>query len=48
MNQREWKPEDHGLRAERIGTMIMALAGGLMLAGTMFFALLMLALEAGH
>lgn len=44
MNQREWKPADHRLGAERIGTVITAVAGGLMLAGAIFFVFLMVVL----
>lgn len=42
MNQRAWKPADHRLGVERIGTVFTAVAGGLMLAGAMFFVLLLL------
>ncbi|WP_329380078.1 hypothetical protein OG625_14200 [Streptomyces sp. NBC_01351] len=41
MNQHEWKPADHGMTAERVGTVIMALVGGLMLAGVLFVVFLL-------
>ncbi|MEV7522261.1 hypothetical protein [Streptomyces sp. NPDC091371] len=41
MNQREWKPADHGRTAERVGTVIMVVAGGLLLAGALWMALML-------
>ncbi|WP_404957068.1 hypothetical protein [Streptomyces sp. 147326] len=42
MNQGEWKPADYRRGTERIGTVIVAVAGALMAAGAVFMALLFL------
>ncbi|MFB7467890.1 hypothetical protein ACFCZ1_31110 [Streptomyces sp. NPDC056224] len=44
MSQGEWKPTDHRLGVERVGTVIAAVAGGLMIAGAVFMAFLLLVL----
>ncbi|MEU9304686.1 hypothetical protein [Streptomyces sp. NPDC048269] len=42
MHQGEWKPADYRLGAERVGMVITAVAGGLMIAGAVFMAFLLL------
>ncbi|MFJ3722420.1 hypothetical protein ACIPYQ_07570 [Streptomyces sp. NPDC090045] len=42
MNQGEWKPADYRRGAERVGTVIVAVAGALMAAGAVLWALLFL------
>lgn len=42
MNQGEWKPADHRRRIERVGTVIVAVAGALMAAGAIFIAFFLL------
>ncbi|MGW3325235.1 hypothetical protein [Streptomyces virginiae] len=38
MNQGEWKPAGHRRRTERVGTVVVAVAGALMAAGAVFVA----------
>ncbi|MFG2971964.1 hypothetical protein ACGFYY_03020 [Streptomyces sp. NPDC048331] len=42
MNQGEWKPADHRRRTERVGAVVVAVAGALMAAGALFVAFLLL------
>ncbi|WP_328927359.1 hypothetical protein OG429_24215 [Streptomyces sp. NBC_00190] len=44
MSQGEWKPADHRLGADRVGTVIAAVAGGLVIAGAVFMAFLLVLL----
>ncbi|MFE9633673.1 hypothetical protein [Streptomyces sp. NPDC006463] len=44
MSQGEWKPADHRLGVERVGAVITAVAGGLVIAGAVFVAFLLLLL----
>ncbi|MFG2877753.1 hypothetical protein ACGFYU_22610 [Streptomyces sp. NPDC048337] len=45
MNQGEWKPAHYRRRTERVGTVIVATAGGLLAAGAAFMGLLLLSLH---
>ncbi|MFG2986136.1 hypothetical protein ACGFYQ_33625 [Streptomyces sp. NPDC048258] len=45
MDQGEWKPADYRLGVERAGAVITAVAGGLMIAGAIFMAFLLLVLN---
>ncbi|MER6450584.1 hypothetical protein [Streptomyces venezuelae] len=42
MNQGEWKPADYRRRTERVGTVVVAVAGALMAAGAMGIASVLL------
>lgn len=42
MNQSEWKPAHYRRRTERVGTVIVAVAGVLIAAGAIFMGLLLL------
>ncbi|MCX5177281.1 hypothetical protein [Streptomyces virginiae] len=42
MNQGEWKPADHRRRVERVGTVVVAVAGALMAAGAVLIAFVLL------
>ncbi|MFJ3959755.1 hypothetical protein [Streptomyces sp. NPDC090036] len=48
MNQGEWKPADYRRGTERIGTVIVAVAGALMAAGVIFTVCLLLVLHDGN
>ncbi|MFE1416438.1 hypothetical protein ACIGFK_06260 [Streptomyces sp. NPDC085524] len=49
MNQSVWKPADHRLGTEEwLGTIVLALAGGLILAGMVFAVFLLLLFGSGH
>ncbi|WP_326748824.1 hypothetical protein [Streptomyces virginiae] len=42
MNQGEWKPAGYRRRTERVGTVVVAVAGALMAAGAVFTASVLL------
>ncbi|MFF4266725.1 hypothetical protein ACFY7Y_04470 [Streptomyces virginiae] len=42
MNQGEWKPAGYRRRTERVGTVVVAVAGALMAAGAAFIASVLL------